>query len=45
VDKNPAYPSALKALKAEQAMPEAMELRQVKYLKNLLEQDHRFIQR
>jgi transposase, IS6 family len=32
VDKNPAYPSALKDLKAEETMPEATELRQVKYL-------------
>jgi transposase, IS6 family len=45
VDKNPAYPSALKDLKAEETMPEATELRQVKYLNNLIEQDHRFIKR
>ena len=45
VDKNAAYPSALKELKAEKAMPEETELRQVKYLNNLIEQDHRFIKR
>jgi transposase-like protein len=45
VDQNPAYPSALKALKAEQTMPQETELRQVKYLNNLIEQDHRFIKR
>ena len=45
VDKNPAYPSAFKDLKAEKAMPEETELRQIKYLNNLIEQDHRFIKR
>ncbi len=32
-------------LKAEGAIPEGCELRQVKYLNNILEQDHRFIKR
>lgn len=45
VDKNPAYPSALKDLKAEEVMPQETELRQVKCLNNLIEQDHRFIKR
>src|SRR2546421_12304275 len=45
VDKNAAYPKALKELKAEGTIPEACELRQVKYLNNLVEQDHRFIKR
>jgi transposase, IS6 family len=45
VDKNPTYPKALKELKAEGMMPDACELRQRKYLNNLVEQDHRFIKR
>jgi len=45
VDKNAAYPKALKELKAEGIVSENCELRQVKYLNNLIEQDHRFIQR
>jgi Transposase and inactivated derivatives len=45
VDKNAAYPNALAALKAEGHLPESSELRQVKYLNNLVEQDHRFIKR
>ncbi len=42
VDKNAAYPKALKELKAEGIMPDPSELRQCKYLNNLVEQDHRF---
>ncbi len=45
VDKNAAYPKAFAALKAEGHLPESCELRQVKYLNNLVEQDHRFIKR
>jgi transposase, IS6 family len=45
VDKNPTYPKAFKELKAERLMPDACELRQSKYLNNLVEQDHRFIKR
>lgn len=45
VDKNPAYPAALKNLKADEVLPQETELRQVKYLNNLIEQDHRFIKR
>jgi transposase-like protein len=44
VDKNAAYPKAISDLKAAGALPEQVELRQVKYLNNLIEQDHRFIQ-
>ncbi|BCL79056.1 IS6 family transposase [Ktedonobacteria bacterium brp13] len=44
VDKNAAYPKAIADLKAAGALPEHVELRQVKYLNNLIEQDHRFIQ-
>lgn len=45
VDKNLAYPPALKKLKEAELLPTATELRQVKYLNNLIEQDHRFIKR
>jgi transposase-like protein len=45
VDKNAAYPKAISGLKAEGAIPEGCELRQVKYLNNIVEQDHRFIKR
>jgi IS6 family transposase len=44
VDKNAAYPKAIADLKAAGVLPEHVELRQVKYLNNLIEQDHRFIQ-
>jgi IS6 family transposase len=45
VDKNAAYPKAIADLKATGALPDHVELRQVKYLNNLIEQDHRFIKR
>ena len=45
VDKNAAYPPAIDALKADEHLPETTELRQVKYLNNRVEQDHRFIKR
>jgi IS6 family transposase len=45
VDKNAAYPKALADLKAAGILPEQVELRQIKYLNNLIEQDHRFIKR
>ena len=45
VDKNAAYPRAIADLKASGVLPESVELRQVKYLNNLIEQDHRFIKR
>ena len=45
VDKNAAYPKAIAQLKVSGILPEAVELRQVKYLNNLIEQDHRFIKR
>jgi IS6 family transposase len=43
VDKNPAYPKALTELKEAGMLPTQSELRQIKYLNNLVEQDHRFI--
>jgi transposase-like protein len=45
VDKNAAYPKAVKELKAAGDLATSCELRQSKYLNNLVEQDHRFIKR
>jgi len=45
LDKNAAYPKAFNELKAVGIIAESCELRQVKYLNNLIEQDHRFIKR
>jgi transposase, IS6 family len=45
VDKNAAYPKAIADLKVSRILPAAVELRQTKYLNNLVEQDHRFIKR
>jgi transposase, IS6 family len=45
VDKNAASPKAFNELKTEGHLPEHVKLRQVNYLNNLIEQDHRFIKR
>jgi transposase-like protein len=45
VDKNAAYPRAFEDLKEEKALEPECELRQVKYLNNRVEQDHRGIKR
>jgi transposase, IS6 family len=45
VDTHAAYPRAISELKAEGAIAEECELRQVTYLNNIVEQDHRFIKR
>ncbi|MGG1369941.1 IS6 family transposase [Priestia megaterium] len=45
VDKNPAYPIAVEELRKEKNMPSGMQLRQRKYLNNIVEQDHRFIKK
>jgi transposase, IS6 family len=45
VDKNAAYPKAVETLKALAHLARDCALRQVKYLNNLIEQDHRFIKR
>jgi IS6 family transposase len=45
VDKNAAYSKAFNELQAEGAIADSCELRQVKYLNNIVEQDHRFIKR
>ena len=41
VDKNPSYPPAIEQLKKFGLLPEDTELRQIKYLNNIVEQDHR----
>ena len=45
VDKNPAYSPAMEELKKENCVSKDCKLRQVKYLNNIVEQDHRFIKR
>jgi transposase, IS6 family len=45
VDKNPAYPKVLSKMKDSNFAPESCELRQAKFLNNIVEQDHRFIKR
>ena len=45
VDKNPAYPVAMQELKEESHMPEGIPLRQVRYINNIVKQDHRFIKK
>ncbi|MBW4542527.1 MAG: IS6 family transposase [Myxacorys chilensis ATA2-1-KO14] len=45
VDKNAAYPVAVEALKADETLAAETELRQSKYLNNIIEQDHRNIKR
>ncbi len=45
VDKNAAYPKAANELQAAGTLAALCELRQNKYLNNLIEQDHRFIKR
>jgi transposase, IS6 family len=45
VDRNKAYPPAVEELKEEGILSSASQLRQCKYLNNIIEQDHRFIKR
>ena len=45
VDKNRAYPAAVEALKVEGTLPRRVRLRQCKYLNNVVEQDHRTVQK
>jgi len=45
VDKNPAYPAAVEALKEEGVLPRRVRLRQCKFLNNVVEQDHRTVKR
>jgi transposase-like protein len=44
-DKNAAYPLAIAELHKENRLPENCRHRQIKYLNNIQEQDHRFIKR
>jgi len=43
VDKNPAYLPAIEQLQEEEHIPEGKKTRQVKYLNNIVEKDHRGI--
>ena len=45
MDKNPTYPIAIEQLKKEKSIPKGMPIRQLKYLNNIVEQDHRFIKK
>ncbi len=45
VDKNPAYPPAIHELKNDKILPKNVGIRQIKYLNNIIEQDHRSIKR
>src|ERR1044071_9724524 len=44
-DKNAAYPEAFATSQAERIVPKDCKLRRVKYLNNVIEQDHRFIKK
>jgi len=44
-DKNAAYPPAFEDCKEEKIFCEETKLRQVKYLNNVIEQDHRYVKR
>jgi transposase-like protein len=45
VDKNAAYSEAFTSLQDEKILPSDCRLRRVKYLNNVIEQDHRFIKK
>jgi transposase-like protein len=45
VDKNAAYPEAFTTSQSEKVLPKDCRLRRVKYLNNIIEQDHRFIKK
>jgi transposase, IS6 family len=45
VDKNAAYPDAFTASQDEKILPKDCTFRRVKYLNNIIEQDHRFIKK
>jgi IS6 family transposase len=45
IDKNPAYPPAIDKLKNDKILPKNVGIRQIKYLNNIIEQDHRSIKR
>jgi transposase, IS6 family len=45
VDKNAAYPDAFVSSQDEKVLPKDCTLRRVKYLNNIIEQDHRFVKK
>ena len=45
VDRNAAYPEAFTTSQQEKVLPHDCKLRRVKYLNNIIEQDHRFIKK
>ena len=45
LDKNPAYPSAVEALKADGTIPRRVVLRQCRYVNNLIEHGHRTVKK
>jgi IS6 family transposase len=45
VDKNAAYPPAITKLQTEKRLSPHVNIRQIKYLNNMVEQDHRFIKK
>jgi len=45
VDKNAAYPEAFSTSQEERVVPQDCQLQRVKYLNNVIEQDHRFIKK
>jgi transposase-like protein len=45
VDKNAAYPEAFTSSQDEKILPLDCKLRRVKYLNNVIEQDHRFVKK
>jgi IS6 family transposase len=45
VDKNATYPVAMETLQGDETVVKKIELRQSKYLNNVIEQDHRNIKR
>jgi transposase-like protein len=45
VDKNAAYPEAFASSQDEKILPKDCKLRRVKYLNNVIEQDHRFVKK
>jgi transposase-like protein len=45
VDKNAAYPEAFSASLAERIVPQDCKLRRVKYLNNVIKQDHRSVKK
>jgi IS6 family transposase len=45
VDKNAAYPEAFATSQDEKVLPKDCKLRRVKYLNNMIEQDHRFVKK